>query len=160
MTLDQHYDETVLPESAEQAVEGHRGDIADCRTPLQAESSMGGEQGLPRYIGTHAAIAQDEVGQHRKDSLARSTLHAPEGEAAEANPSIMGVAGQTAAAVTGRFVAELKADGEDKGEDKLDECLAIVEELRVGQFIIEIDREGAVFAQWFGPQSIGLSGNQ
>jgi hypothetical protein len=90
---------------------------------------VGSDQGLPGYIGTHTAIAQDEVGQHRKDSLARGTLNAPEGEAAEANPSIMGMAGETAAAVTGRFVAELKADGEDKGQDKLDECLAIVEEL-------------------------------
>jgi hypothetical protein len=62
----------------------------------------------------------------------------------------MGVAGQTAPTVTGRFVAELKAEGEEKGQDKLDECLAIVEELRVGRFIVEIDREGSVFAWWFG----------
>jgi hypothetical protein len=62
----------------------------------------------------------------------------------------MGVAGQTAPTVTGRFVAELKADREEKGQDKLDECLTIVEELRVGRFIVEIDREGSVFARWFG----------
>jgi hypothetical protein len=111
----------VLPESADQAVEGHRRDIADGRTPLQAESSVGGEQGLPRYIGTHTAIAQDEVGQHRKDSLARGTLHAPEGETAEANPSIMGVAGKTAAAATRAFVTELEAKSKEKGQDELNE---------------------------------------
>jgi len=48
----------------------------------------------------------------------------------------MGVAGQRAAAVTGRFMVELKADGEDEGEDALEERLGVVKELRVGCFIV------------------------
>ena len=47
-------------------------------------------------------------------------------------------------------MVELKAQGEDKGKDKLDKCLAIVNQLEVGGFIVEVDREGAVFAWRFG----------
>jgi len=42
---------------------------------------------------------------------------------------IMGVASQRAAAVTGRFVGQLKAHGEDKSQDELDERLGIAQEL-------------------------------
>ena len=129
MTLDQHGDQTMLAKGADQAIEGHWGDIADGCRPLQAESTVGGDQGLPRHIGAHAAIAQDEVGQHCKDSLARGTLHAPDGEAAEANPRIMGVAGETAAAVTQGFVIELEAKSQEKGEDEVNERLAIAQSL-------------------------------
>ena len=41
----------------------------------------------------------------------------------------MGVARETAAAGARRLVVELKAQGEDEGEDKLDKCLAIVNQL-------------------------------
>ncbi len=41
----------------------------------------------------------------------------------------MGVARQRAAAVTGRFVGELKPEREDEGQDELDERLAIAQEL-------------------------------
>jgi hypothetical protein len=87
---------------------------------------VGGDKGLPRQIGTHAAIAQDEVGQHCKDSLARGTLYAPDGEAAEANPRIMGVAGEeTAAAATRGFVPALAAKSKAQGQDALNERFAI-----------------------------------
>jgi hypothetical protein len=62
----------------------------------------------------------------------------------------MGVASQTTATVTGRFVGELKAQGEDKGEDELDKRLAIGNELKVGGFISEIDGNRAVFPWRFG----------
>ena len=102
-----------------------------------------------RHIGTHAAIAQDEVGQHRKDRLACGALNAPDGEPAQANPSIMGVAGQTPAAGAGRFMGELKAQGQEKGEDKFDKCLAIVHQLQVGGWLLKIDRDGTVLAGRF-----------
>jgi hypothetical protein len=41
----------------------------------------------------------------------------------------MGVASQPTAAITGRFVGELQPEREDEGQDKLDACLAIVEQL-------------------------------
>jgi hypothetical protein len=61
----------------------------------------------------------------------------------------MGVTSQAPIAVTSRFVGELKAQGEDEGQDKLDECFAIVEQLEVGGFIMEIDGEGAILAFGF-----------
>jgi hypothetical protein len=61
----------------------------------------------------------------------------------------MRVAGQTAA-VTGRFVVELKPNGEDEGEDKLDKRLTIVNQLKVSGFIVEIDGYRAVFPWRFG----------
>src|SRR5215510_4276611 len=62
----------------------------------------------------------------------------------------MGVAGQRAAARTGRLVGELKAQGKDEGEDKLDKRLAIADQLEVGGGVLEIDGDGAVLACRFG----------
>ena len=67
------------------------------------------------------------MGQYRKNSLASRALNAPDGKAAQADSHIMGVASQTIAAVTGRFVGELKTQREDEGEDTLDKCFAVVE---------------------------------
>jgi hypothetical protein len=39
---------------------------------------------------------------------------------------------------------ELNAKGEEKGEDELDKRLAVVKELKVGRFIVEINGDGAV----------------
>jgi hypothetical protein len=60
-------------------------------------------------------------GEHR---IARRALNAPDGEPAQAEPGIMGVARETASAGVRRLVVELKAQGEDKGQDKLDNALA------------------------------------
>jgi hypothetical protein len=75
----------------------------------------------------------------------------------------MRVAGQAPAAATGRLMLELNAKGEEKGEDEFDKRLAVVEELKVGRFIVEIDSDGAVvpsvcgcFGQWVTPKSSGL----
>jgi hypothetical protein len=152
MTLEKHRDETMLAKGADQPIEGHWGDTADGCRPLQAESTVGGDKGLPRQFGTHTAIAQDEVGQHCKDSLARGTLHAPDGEAAEANPRIMGVAGETAA-VTQGFVIELEAKSQEKGQNEVNERFAIAQQLKVGGFIVKIDGEGTVLAGRFGALS-------
>ena len=111
---------------------------------------MGGDQGLAGDLGAHAAIAQDEVWQDREDRLARGTLDAPDGEAAQAKPGIMGVAGQTATAGTGGFVSKLEADREDKGEDELDKGRAVVQQLEVRGYVVKIDGDGAVFSRRFG----------
>ena len=57
---------------------------------------------------------------------------------------------QAPAAVTGRLVFQLKADGEDKGEDTFDKRLAVCNEVEVGRFISKIDGDRAVFSRWFG----------
>jgi hypothetical protein len=56
----------------------------------------------------------------------------------------VGVAGQTPAPATGRFVLELQAKGHDEGEDTFEERLPIAKQLEVGRFTPEIDSDGAV----------------
>src|SRR5687768_4780749 len=87
--------------------------------------------------------------QHGKNGFAARALKAPDGETTEPNPDIMGVASETTTAVTGRFVGELKPQREDEGQNKLDKRFAIVEQLEVGGFIMEIDGEGTVLAFGF-----------
>ena len=111
---------------------------------------MSGQQGIAGRFGAHVTMTQDEMRQHDKDSPASGALNAPDGEAAEANPGIMGVARQRAAAVTGRFVSDLKPEREDAGQDELDKCFAIAKKLPVGGFIVEIDGERAVMAFGLG----------
>ena len=82
-TLDQHRNQAVLPQRADQAIESHGRDVEDHRAPLQTEAAVGGDQGLPGHIGAHTAIAQDEVRQDGENGFARSALDTPEGEATE-----------------------------------------------------------------------------
>jgi hypothetical protein len=56
---------------------------------------------------------------------------------------------QAPAAVTGRLVFQLKAQGEEKGEDTFEERLAIAKQLEVRRFALEIDSDGAVFSRRF-----------
>jgi hypothetical protein len=41
-------------------------------------------------------------------------------------------------------MCELKAKGEEKDEDTLDKRFAIIEQTKVGGFVLEIDGDGAV----------------
>jgi hypothetical protein len=75
----------------------------------------------------------------------------------------MGVTRQAPAAATGGLVGELKAQGEEKGEDAFDKRFAVAKKLSVGRFIVEIDGDGAVVPQLCGccgqcvtPRSLGL----
>src|SRR4029453_10311569 len=62
----------------------------------------------------------------------------------------MGVARQAPTLTAAGFVKELKAEGEEKGEDELDKRLGVVKELVVSRFIVEINGDRAVFAGHFG----------
>jgi len=53
---------------------------------------------------------------------------------------------QAPSAVTGRFVGKLKAHGREEGEHELEERLAIAQQLKVGRFMLKINRDGPVFA--------------
>ncbi len=114
-----------------------------CR-PFQAETAVGGDQGLAGDIGAHAAIAQDEVWQNREYRLTRGALDAPDGETTQPDTGIMGVARQAPALITGRFVLQLEAEGQKEGEDTLEKRLAIAEEVAVGGFVSKIDGDRAV----------------
>ena len=65
----------------------------------------------------------------------------------------MGVSGQTPTTGAGRLVGELKAQGKEKGKDEFDKCLAIVYQLHVGGWLLEIDRDGTVVAGWLSALS-------
>ena len=70
----------------------------------------------------------------------------------------MRVAGQASTAATDRLMRELKAQGEEKGEDAFEKRLTVAKELKVGGFVVKIDGDGAVFAGlasgvWHGSSS-------
>ena len=71
-------------------------------------------------------------------------LYPPDGQPAQTDADVVRVARQAPASLTGRLVGELKAEGQEKGEDEFDKRLAVVKELKVGRFIVEIDGDGAV----------------
>jgi hypothetical protein len=90
------------------------------------------------------------VGQHRKDRFARGALNAPDGETTQANPSIMGMTGQRAAAVAAGFMMELKANREDKRHNALNEGFAITDQLKIGGLVLEVNGDGTVCSSCFG----------
>ncbi len=98
----------------------------------------------------HRAIAQDKVGQDREYRFAPRALYPPDGHPAQADTDVMGVARQTPASLAGVLMCELKADGQDKSEHPFEERLAIVKQVSVGRFIVEIDGDGAVVSRLCG----------
>jgi len=56
----------------------------------------------------------------------------------------MRVARQASASVAGRLVGELKTDGQQERQHTLEECLAIIQQVKVGRFIVDIDGDGTV----------------
>src|SRR5256712_13795128 len=93
----------------------------------------------------HLAITQDEVGQDGEHRTTRGALEPPDGDPAQTDADIMRMAREASTAATGCFVFQLKAKGEEKGEDALDKRFAIAQELIIGRFILKVDRKGAVF---------------
>jgi hypothetical protein len=89
-------------------------------------------------------IAQNKVREHGEYRFARGALDTPDGDPAEADSDVMGVACQAPAAATGRLVCELKAEGEEEGEHTFEERLPIAKQLEVRRFTPEIDSDGAV----------------
>ena len=77
-------------------------------------------------------------------------LETPDGEPAQADTDIMGVARQAATCAATGFVCELEADREDEGEDPLDKRLGVVEKRKVGRLIVEVNGDGTVLACRFG----------
>ena len=98
--------------------------------------------------------------QDREDRFARGALETPDGDTPETDTDIMRVARQASAAATGRLVCELKAEGQEKGEDAFDKRLAIAKQLKVGGFMLEINGEGPVFAGLASGVAHGLPSGQ
>ena len=57
---------------------------------------------------------------------------------------------QEPAAVTGRLVFQLEAEGEEEGDDTLEKRLPIFHQVKVCRFISKIDGDGAVLSLRFG----------
>jgi hypothetical protein len=111
---------------------------------------MGRQQGIASHVGAHLAVAQDEMRQDGEDGFTPRTLDAPDGEAAPADPDVMGMTCQIPATTAGGLVFQLKAEGEDERQHTFDKRSAIGKELKVGRFVLKIDGDGPVFAGLFG----------
>jgi hypothetical protein len=72
----------------------------------------------------------------------------------------MRVAGQAPASTTGRLVFQLKAKGEEKGEDTFQKRLPIAKELKIGRCVLKIDGDGPVFTGLAGGVVHGSSSGQ
>jgi hypothetical protein len=101
--------------------------------------------------------------QDREPGFACGARHPPNGETTQADTDVMGVTRQAPTAATSGLVGELKAQGEEQGEDAFDKRFAVATELNVGRFIVEIDGDGAVVPRLCGgcgpcvtPRSSGL----
>jgi hypothetical protein len=150
LTAGQHGDQTLVAQGADQAVESHRGDVAHDRTPCETEATVGDGQRLPSHVGAHVTVTQDQLGQDSEDGFTGSALNPPDREATKADTRIMRVSRQASTAVTGRFVGELEAKSQEKGEDAFDKRLAVAKQLYVGGFVVKIDGDGPVFSCRFG----------
>ena len=84
--------------------------------------------------------------QDREHGFTPRTLETPDADPTQADPDIMGVAGQASTSTTGRFVCELKAQGQDEGHHTFDKRLAISKQSKVGRLVSKIDGNGAVSA--------------
>ena len=102
---------------------------------------MGGQQGIAGHLWSHRTVTQDKVGQDGEDSFTRRTLDTPDGETTQPDPDVMRVAGQTPTPATGRLVFELKAEGEDEGEDTLEKRLPVSQQAAVCGFVSKINTE-------------------
>jgi hypothetical protein len=107
---------------------------------------MGGQQGVAGDLRAHLAIAQDEVGENREHRTTRGTLETPDGDLTQPDTDIMRVARQARAPATSGLVPQLKAQGEDESDHQFDKRLAVVKQLKISRFIVEINGNGPVFA--------------
>jgi hypothetical protein len=111
---------------------------------------MGRQEGIAGHVWSHRAVTQDEMRQDGEYSFTRRTLEPPDSEPTQPNTDIVRVTGQAPTATTGRLVCQLKAQGQEKGEDAFDKGLAITKQLRVGRFVLKINGDGPVCAWLFG----------
>src|SRR5262245_26184252 len=97
------------------------------RTQLQAQTAMGGQEGIARDLRSHLAIAQDEMWQHGEHRMTHRALEPPDGHPTQAYAEIMRVAGQASTTTTHRLVFELKAARQDECDHEFDKRLAIAQ---------------------------------
>ena len=109
-----------------------------------------GQQGIAGHLGSHLAIAQDEVGEDGEHRATPGALDPPDSDSTEPDTEVVRMAGQAPTSLTRRLVFELKAQGQDKSHHQFHKGLAVAKQLHVGRFVSKIDSDGAVFAGLFG----------
>ena len=134
--------------------------MVEDRTQLQTQPPMRRQERIPGHLRAHLAIAQDEVRKHGEHRPARRALDAPDGDPTQPNTRIMRMARQAPSSAAGRLVFQLKAQGQEKGEHKFEKRLAVAKQLKVGRFILKINRDGAVFTGLAGCIVPGSSSGQ
>lgn len=91
----------------------------DC-AEFQTQSSLRRQQGIAVCFRAHRPIAQDEMREGREHRATCGALETPDGDATETD--------QASSAATGRLMFQLKAKGQEKGEDTFEKCRAISRE--------------------------------
>jgi len=76
----EHRAQTLVATRTDQAIEGHGGEMVEDRAQLQTEPTMRGQQGVAGHLGSHLAIAEDDVGPHREHRTTCRALEPPDGE--------------------------------------------------------------------------------
>jgi hypothetical protein len=120
--------------------------MADHRTQLYAQPAMGRQQGIASDLGSHVAIAQDDVGEDGEHRATRGALETPDGDAPETDTHRRRVTRQAPAATPGRLVLELKSEGQDARHHQCTKGLAGAKQLKVGRFRLKIDGDGPILA--------------
>jgi hypothetical protein len=92
--------------------------------------------------------------------FARRALYPPDDDPTQTDPDIVRMASQAPATTTGRLVCELKAKGEEKGEDAFDKRFAIAKQLIIGRFVLKVDGNGPVVAGLASGVTHGSSSGQ
>jgi len=111
--------------------------------------------GITGYIRAHLAIAQDAMGQDGQHRCARRALYPPDGHPTQTETDLRRMPRQASAAVTGRLVLQLEAEGEETSAHALEKRLAIAKELKVGRFVLKIDGDSPMFAGLTGSVAHG-----
>jgi hypothetical protein len=70
------------------------------------------------------------------------------------------MARQAPSPAAGRLVFQLKAQGHHEGQDTFEKRLAIAKQLKVGRFVLKINRDSPVFAGLAGGVLHGSSSGQ
>ena len=105
-------------------------------------------------------LIYNEVRQHGEHRFTRRALYPPDGDPTHTEADIMRVAWETPAIATARLVCELKAEGEEESTHEFDKRLAIAQQLKVGCFILKINRDGPVCAGLTGGVAHGAPSRQ
>src|SRR5438046_9627574 len=80
--------------------------------------------------------------EHGEDGFTRRTLEPPDGDPAEADTGVMGVAGQASPPAARRLVCGLEGEREDEGQHTFDKGPAHSKEPQKSRFGPENNRDG------------------